>query len=42
MDLLNSDNARMNQDIIRKAGEIVEKNTGMGTYCVLAQIDMDD
>mgnify|MGYP000273901482 CR=1 FL=1 len=25
MDLLNSDNARMNQDIIRKAGEIVEK-----------------
>ena len=26
MDLLNSDNARMNQDIIRKAGEIVEKH----------------
>lgn len=32
----------MNQDIIRRAGEIIKKNTGEGTYCVLAQIDMDD
>lgn len=31
----------MNQEIIIKAGEIVEKNTGMGAYCVLAQIDLD-
>jgi len=31
----------MNQDILIKAGEIVERNTGMGTYCVLALIDMD-
>lgn len=31
----------MNQEIIIKAGEIIEKNTGMGTYCVLAQIDLD-
>jgi len=33
---------KMNQDILKRAGEIVEKNTGPGTYCVLAQIDMDD
>lgn len=25
----------MNQDIIRRAGEIIKKNTGEGTYCVL-------
>jgi len=31
----------MNQEIIIKAGEIIEKNTGMGTYCVLAMIDVD-
>ncbi|NLW48855.1 MAG: pyridoxamine 5'-phosphate oxidase family protein [Firmicutes bacterium] len=31
----------MNQEILNKAGEIVEKNTGMGTYCVLALIDLD-
>lgn len=31
----------MNREIIIKAGEIVKKNTGMGTYCVLALIDMD-
>lgn len=31
----------MNEDIIVKAGEIIEKNTGMGTHCVLAQIDLD-
>lgn len=35
MSLLNSTDAQMNQDIIRRAGEIVEKNTGAGTYCVL-------
>jgi len=32
----------MNPDILKRAGEIVEKNTGVGTYCVLAQMDMDD
>lgn len=31
----------MNQEIIIKAGEIIEKNTGIGTYCILAQIDLD-
>ncbi|NLL06037.1 MAG: pyridoxamine 5'-phosphate oxidase family protein [Clostridiaceae bacterium] len=31
----------MNQDIIKRAGEIIEKNTGADTYCALAQIDMD-
>ena len=31
----------MNEEIIVKAGEIIEKNTGMGTHCVLAQIDLD-
>ncbi len=31
----------MNQEIIIKAGQIIEKNTGMGTYCVLALIDLD-
>jgi general stress protein 26 len=31
----------MTQKIIIKAGEIIEKNTGMGTYCVLALIDLD-
>ena len=42
MSLSNSPDAQMNQDIIKRAGEIIEKNTGAGTYCVLAQIDMDD
>jgi general stress protein 26 len=32
----------VNQDTLKHAGEIIEKNTGMGTYCVLAQTDMDD
>ena len=31
----------MDQEIIIKAGEIIEKNTGMGTYCVLALMDLD-
>jgi general stress protein 26 len=31
----------MNQGIIIKAGDIIEKNTGMGTYCALALIDLD-
>ncbi len=31
----------MNQDIMITAGQIIEKNTGMGTYCVLALIDLD-
>lgn len=31
----------MNQEIITKAGEIVEKNAGESTYCVLALIDKD-
>ncbi len=31
----------MNEEIIKKAGEIIKKNTGMGTYCVLAQIELD-
>lgn len=34
---------RENEDkgIIVKAGEIVEKNTGIATYCVLSLIDLD-
>ncbi len=31
----------MNQEIIARAGEIVEKNTGEDSYCVLALIDLD-
>jgi general stress protein 26 len=31
----------MNQQIVDKAGEIVEENTGMQTYCTLALIDAD-
>lgn len=31
----------MNQDIITKAGEIIERNTGEANYCVLALIDLD-
>jgi general stress protein 26 len=31
----------MNQQIIARAGEIVEKNTREGTYCALALIDLD-
>jgi Uncharacterized stress protein (general stress protein 26) len=31
----------MNQEIIRKAEKIIEKNTGLGTYCVLSQTDLD-
>lgn len=31
----------MDTGIIARAGEIVGKNTGMGTHCVLAQLDLD-
>jgi general stress protein 26 len=31
----------MNQEILKRAGEIIEKNTGEATYCVLAMIDLD-
>jgi general stress protein 26 len=31
----------MNQEIIERAGEIVEKSTGEASYCVLALIDPD-
>ncbi len=31
----------MNKEIITKAGEIIEKNTGESTFCVLALIDLD-
>jgi len=31
----------MNKDIIIKAGEIVEKNTGIGTFCTMALLDLD-
>ncbi len=31
----------MNQEIITKAGQIVEKNTGEASYCVLALIDQE-
>lgn len=29
----------MNREIIKRAGEIVQQNTGAGTYCILALID---
>ena len=32
---------RVNQEIITKAGEIVENNTGVETYCVLSLLDLD-
>jgi len=32
----------MDTEILKRAGEIVEKNTGVGKYCALAQIDLDD
>ncbi|GAE87888.1 hypothetical protein [Acetivibrio straminisolvens] len=32
----------MNWDIISRVEEIIEKITGAGIYCVLAQIYMDD
>jgi general stress protein 26 len=31
----------MNEEIIARAGEIVARNTGEETYCVLALIDLD-
>lgn len=31
----------MNEGIIARAGEIVERNTGMGSFCVLALFDLD-
>lgn len=31
----------MNQVIIQKAGEIIQKNTGEDSYCTLALIDLD-
>lgn len=31
----------MHQEIIKKAGEIIQKNTGVGTHCVLALMDLD-
>ena len=31
----------MYEEIIARAGEIIEQNTGMGTYCVLAMLDLD-
>ena len=31
----------MNQEIIRKAGEIIQKNTGEASYCAMALIDLD-
>ena len=31
----------MHEEIIARAGEIVEKNTGEDSYCVLALIDLD-
>ncbi len=31
----------MEKEILKKAGEIVEKNTGAESYCVLALIDTD-
>lgn len=31
----------MNEEIIARAGEVVEKNTGETSYCVLALIDLD-
>ena len=29
----------MNEEIIIKAGEIIEKNTGIATYCTLSLLD---
>nr|WP_312291678.1 pyridoxamine 5'-phosphate oxidase family protein [Clostridium chromiireducens] len=31
----------MNEEIIKRAGEIVEKNTGEASYCVLSLVDLD-
>ncbi|HEX3078545.1 MAG TPA: pyridoxamine 5'-phosphate oxidase family protein [Lachnospiraceae bacterium] len=31
----------MNENVIARAGEIVEKNVGESSYCVLALIDLD-
>lgn len=31
----------MNEEIIKRAGEIVEKNTGEDSYCTLSLIDLD-
>ncbi len=31
----------MNQEIIQRAGEIIQQNTGVASYCVLALIDLD-
>lgn len=31
----------MNLEIIQKAGEIIQKNTGADSYCTLALIDLD-
>lgn len=31
----------MNQDVIERASEIIEKNTGEESYCVLALYDLD-
>lgn len=31
----------MNQAIIQRAGEIIQQNIGIASYCVLAQIDLD-
>lgn len=31
----------MNEEIIARAGEIIEKNTGEDSYCVLALIDLE-
>jgi general stress protein 26 len=31
----------MNQEIIFKAGKMIEDNIGMGTYCVLSLLDFD-
>ena len=31
----------MNKEIIKRAGEIVEKNTGEASYCTLSLIDLD-
>jgi general stress protein 26 len=31
----------MNQEIIIKAGEVIKKNSGEGTYCSISLIDLD-
>ncbi len=31
----------MHEEIIKQAGEIVQKNTGENSYCVLALVDLD-